>query len=58
MPMINSITDLFISGIEVLKSYLSIIIVNNNKKIETKPGARPIGFQYVEEEDLDYEEDL
>ena len=46
MPMINSITDLFISGIEVLKSYLSIIIVNNNKKIETKPGARPIGFQY------------
>lgn len=58
MPVINSITELILTAIEVLKSYLSIKIFDNNNKMEIEPDCRPIGFQYIKEEELDDEEDL
>ena len=58
MPVLNAVAELCITGIEVLKSYLTIPIVKNNDIINPEPPAHAIGFRYVEEENSDYEEDV
>ena len=60
-PVIESITVVIISGLEVLKGKLAVKVAQYNNEItkmdlEDSPPGRAIGFSIPTEED-DYEED-
>ena len=53
-PILDSLTSLVISFIEMLKGYIALNITRNNQKMQQEEKHNTIGFSLVEEvEDCD-----
>lgn len=57
-PLMDSLTSLILSFLEMIKSYIGVIIHKNNEKMgEYSPEqTNLIGFQYTPEEEEDEED--
>jgi hypothetical protein len=55
VPLLSSITDLIVTGIELLKALITVKIVECNAKIGGSETTRAIGFAVSEEDEEEYE---
>ena len=59
IPVLDGLTSLILTLIEVWKSYLATIITRNNQQIEQlSPPQRQIGFTISEGEEVEVDNDL
>lgn len=58
-PLLDSLTALILSFFEMIKSYIGVVIHNNNEKMEDyQEQTYAIGFQYTPEEEEEEEFDV
>jgi hypothetical protein len=55
VPLLSSITDLIVTGIELLKALITVKIVECNAKISGSETTQAIGFAVSEEDEEEYE---
>jgi uncharacterized membrane protein len=58
IPILTTASELILTALELLKSYLNIPLVKNNEAIQAEPPVHQIGFHYSKEEEYEDEEDL